>query len=351
MAKQQIVVPDIGGAEDAEVVELLVAVGDQVEEEQSLLVLESDKASMEIPSSTSGTVLELLVKEGDQLSEGAVILVLESTDGAGAVTEEPVEEPATEPAPVEASSAQASPVAEAPASVPESPPVESSGDTAAAETITVAVPDIGTDEAVDLIEISLQVGETVEEGDSLVALESDKASMEVPAPQSGEIVQWLVSEGQQVKQGDALLELRVTGAAAQAVNGNDLPAQDSAPVQEATPQPATPQPAAPQPAAPPATPSAKQRDEAPAASGRAQSTGASIYAGPAVRKLAREFGVDLSQVTGSGPRGRVLKEDLHAFSRKALSGEASSGESGKAGLPAVPEIDFSRFGEVEVTTR
>ena len=168
MAKQQIVVPDIGGAEDAEVVELLVAVGDQVEEEQSLLVLESDKASMEIPSSASGIVLELLVKEGDQLSEGAAILVLETSDGA--VAKEPVGQSATEAIPAEAPPAP-DPEAEAPDSVPDSSPVEASVDTAGAQTLTVVVPDIGTDEAVDLIEISLQVGDTVEEGDSLVALE------------------------------------------------------------------------------------------------------------------------------------------------------------------------------------
>ena len=370
MAKQQVVVPDIGGAEDAEVVELLVAVGDEVEDEQSLLVLESDKASMEIPSSGSGTVLELLVKEGDQLSEGAAILVLETSEEAGQAVEETPAETATESVEARESAAPTNPVAEPPDTAAENTATESSNDNAVGETITVVVPDIGTDEAVDLIEITVQVGDVVEEGDSLVALESDKASMEVPAPQAGEIVQWLVSEGQQVKQGDALLELRTTGAASQDVSDTLAPAESAAPAQAATPQPAAPQPATPQPAAPqpatpqpatpqpatpqPATPASTSAPEpiteAPAATARAPGAGASIYAGPAVRKLAREFGVDLGQVTGSGPRGRILKEDLHAFSRKALGGAASS-EAVAGGLPVVPEIDFSRFGEVEVTTR
>ena len=355
MAKQQVTVPDIGGAEDAEVIELLVAVGDEVEVEQSLLVLESDKASMEIPSTGAGTVVELLVKEGDQLSEGAAILVLESSEEQAAVPAES----AVEPAPEEVAAASDVPAPEAAAPSPE--PVSSAP---VAEAITVVVPDIGTDEAVDLIEITVQVGDVVEEGDSLVALESDKASMEVPAPQSGEILKWLVSEGQQLKQGDPLLEMRPTGVAATADLGSssvETPVAASAPSEPATPQPATPQPAAPQPATPqpaapqPATPApavaAQGVDEDPAVGGPTPASGASIYAGPAVRKLAREFGVDLAQVSGSGPRGRILKEDLHAFSRKALSGAQTAVASPASGIPAMPEIDFGRFGEVEVTSR
>lgn len=354
MAKQQVTVPDIGGAEDAEVIELLVAVGDEVEVEQSLLVLESDKASMEIPSTGAGTVVELLVKEGDQLSEGAAILVLESSEQQAT---EPAES-AVESAPAEVAAANDVPAPEAAAPSPE--PVSPAP---AADAITVVVPDIGTDEAVDLIELTVQVGDVVEEGDSLVALESDKASMEVPAPQSGEILKWLVSEGQQLKQGDALLEMRPTGIVATADQGSnrvETMAAASAPVEPATPEPATPEPATPRPATPqPATPQppatepaiAAQGDEDHAVGGSTPASGASIYAGPAVRKLAREFGVDLAQVSGSGPRGRILKEDLHAFSRKALSGAQATAVSSASGIPAIPEVDFSRFGEVEVTSR
>ena len=350
MAKQQVTVPDIGGAEDAEVIELLVAVGDEVEVEQSLLVLESDKASMEIPSTGAGTVVELLVKEGDQLSEGAAILVLE-------VSEEQVATPA-EP-PVEPAAQDVAPAGEAAAPAAAAPPPEPVSPAPVADAITVVVPDIGTDEAVDLIEITVQVGDVVEEGDSLVALESDKASMEVPAPQAGEILKWLVSEGQQVKHGDALLEMRPTAVVATAGQSSasveapvaaSAPAEPAAP-QPAAPQPATPQPATPQPAAPESAATAQGGDEDPAAGSRSPASGASIYAGPAVRKLAREFGVDLAQVSGSGPRGRILKEDLHEFSRKALSGAHTTAAASASGIPAMPEVDFGRFGEVEVTAR
>ena len=339
MAKQQVTVPDIGGAEDAEVIELLVAVGDEVEVEQSLLVLESDKASMEIPSTGAGTVVELLVKEGDQLSEGAPILVLESSEEQVGLPAESAVEPVAE----EVAAANDAPAPDATAPSPE--PVSAAP---VADAITVVVPDIGTDEAVDLIELTVQVGDVVEEGDSLVALESDKASMEVPAPQSGEILKWLVSEGQQLKQGDALLEMRPTAVAATADQGStrvETTEAASAPAEPATPQPPTPQPAAPQPAI------AAQGDEDPAVGSSTPASGASIYAGPAVRKLAREFGVDLAQVSGSGPRGRILKEDLHAFSRKALSGAHTPAAASASGIPAMPEIDFGRFGEVEVTSR
>jgi pyruvate dehydrogenase E2 component (dihydrolipoamide acetyltransferase) len=339
VAKQQVTVPDIGGAEDAEVIELLVAVGDEVEVEQSLLVLESDKASMEIPSTGAGTVVELLVKEGDQLSEGAAILVLEVSDEQAAAPAEPAVEPAAQD--VATAGEAAAPAVTAPRPEPVSAaPV--------AEAITVVVPDIGTDEAVDLIEITVQVGDVVAEGDSLVALESDKASMEVPAPQAGEILKWLVSEGQQVKHGDALLEMRPTAvvATAESSSSAEAPVAASAPAEPATPQPAAPEPAAPQPAA---TAQGGHKDSAVGSHSRA--SGASIYAGPAVRKLAREFGVDLAQVSGSGPRGRIVKEDLHAFSRKALSGAQSTAAASASGIPAMPEVDFGRFGEVEVTSR
>ena len=344
MAKQQVTVPDIGGAEDAEVIELLVAVGDEVEVEQSLLVLESDKASMEIPSTGAGTVVELLVKEGDQLSEGAAILVLEVSEEQAAAPAEPAVEPAAQD--VATASEAAAPAVTAPPSEPVSAaPV--------AEAITVVVPDIGTDEAVDLIEITVQVGDVVAEGDSLVALESDKASMEVPAPQAGEILKWLVSEGQQVKHGDALLEMRPTAvvATAEISTSVEAPVAASAPAEPAHlsrphlsrphRQPATPQPAA----------TAQGGDKDLAVGSRSRASGASIYAGPAVRKLAREFGVDLAEVSGSGPRGRIVKEDLHAFSRKALSGAQSTAAASASGIPAMPEVDFGRFGEVEVTAR
>ena len=320
MANQQVVVPDIGGAEGAEVIELLVAVGDQVEVDQGLIVLESDKASMEIPSTVSGTVVELLVSEGQELAEGSPLAVIEVSSGAGAAP--------ADAAPAEPVEPVAEPIA---AAAPEPEPI-TQPTPAASQSQLVVVPDIGTEEAVELIEISVAVGDTVAEGDSLVVLESDKASMEVPAPFGGEVLEIRVKEGDSVLQGNELLVMSTTAAApasepAAPVEASPAPAAVKAPVVEAPAKPAP---------APAAVPAASSD---------------TVYAGPAVRKLAREFGVPLAQVSGSGPRGRLLKEDLHRFVQQQLQAPAQSVATAGAGIPAIPEVDFSRFGEVEVTQR
>ena len=318
MSKQQVTVPDIGGAEGAEVIELLVAVGEEVTQDQPLIVLESDKASMEIPSTVAGTVVEFLVAEGEQLAEGSPIVVIDVA----------AEEAAAEPVAAE-------PAHEDPGEEPEasrqvaSTQVASTGGEAREQ--VVPVPDIGTDEAVDLIEIIVKVGDSIVEGDSLVVLESDKASMEVPAPAAGEVLEIRVKEGGTVKQGDELIVLRVSGGEGAAPVSAPAPAPvpQTAPVAEAA------VPADPVAAAPPPT--------------KTKASGG-VYAGPAVRKLAREFGIELDQVTGSGPRGRIVKEDLQQFVQKSLRGEAAP-SAGAAGIPPIPEVDFSKFGPVQVTQR
>jgi pyruvate dehydrogenase E2 component (dihydrolipoamide acetyltransferase) len=328
VAKEQVTVPDIGGAEGAEVIELLVAVGDEIALDQSLIVLESDKASMEIPSSVAGTLVELLVGEGQQLAEGAPIAIIET---AG------VEEPAASSEPEIPAQPQEQPRTEAPQQ--EAPPSEPQAAPASSAEQTVAVPDIGTDEAVELIEICVQPGDTVAEGDSLVVLESDKASMEVPAPAAGEVLKLLVGEGDSVRQGDELLVMRGAAPAAPTPAPATEPASAAAPPEIPAPAQAA--------AAPPTTQAAVAAPATPAGTDSA----AGVYAGPAVRKLAREFGVDLGLVTGSGPRGRVLKEDLQQFVQQSLRGQSAAGAAQGGALPQIPEVDFSAFGEVEVTER
>ena len=331
MAKQQITVPDIGGAEGAEVIELLVAAGDQIELEQGLLVLESDKASMEIPSTLAGKVLQVLVKVGDELAEGHPIVVVETGDETEAEPEpEPESSPDTaepegeSPARETAQGAKAEPASE-----------QASPDSGAPSEVTVEVPDIGTEDAVDVIELCVKPGDEVAEGDSLVVLESDKASMEVPSPRAGMVIRMLVKEGAAVREGDPLVLLEsARDESVEPSSGGDSPAAsaESTPVNEAAVQaPATPAAATSQPAA---------RD----------SDDALVYAGPAVRKLARELGVDLAKVTGSGPRERVLKEDVQGFVQRALSGKAPVAAVG-AGLPTVPDVDFSAFGAIETVPR
>ena len=324
MSTQEIKVPDIGGSEAVDVIEVCVAVGDQVSKEQSLVVLESDKASMEIPSPAAGKVVALAMKEGDSVTEGSVILTLELEGDAQASESEPE----TESAPATAQQ----PASEQAAPEQTSAPAEESA-TGGVTVETIKVPDIGGSEQVDILEVCVAVGDEVEEGDSLVVLESDKASMEVPSPKAGKVVSIAMKEGGKASIGVAILDLEVTQSAA--------PAPAEAPQQTEAPQQAEAPKQAPAPA-PAATRAEQPAKPAPADNSRSSSA----YAGPAVRKLAREFGVDLDKVQGSGPKGRLQKEDVQNFVKNALSG--SNGATSGAGIPLIPAVDFAKFGEVDI---
>lgn len=292
-------VPDIGGAEGVDVIEVCVAVGDSVSEGDSIIVLESDKASMDIPAPASGTVKSISIKEGDKASEGTPVLVL-ATEGGAASS-----------APAEATAPVATPAA-----------------TSAVMPLTV--PDIGGAEGVDVIEVCVAVGDEVAEGDSLIVLESDKASMDIPAPASGKITALTIKVGDKASQGSAIGEMQTASAA---------------PAQEAAPAPAKAAPAAPAAAKEATAPSAPAKD-VPVLSA------ADVYAGPAVRKFARQMGVDLGEVKGSGPRSRIVKDDVKAFVKSVMQQRAANGGvvagAGGAGIPAVPEVDYSQFGEIEL---
>ena len=314
-------VPDIGSG-DGEVIELFVKVGDRIEADQSILTLESDKASMEIPAPKAGIVKSLKVKLGDRLKEGDELLELE-VEGAAAAPEAPA--PAATAAAAAAEKPAAAPVAEAAAPAAAAP--------AAATIQDIHVPDIGSSGKAKIIEILVKAGDTVEADQSLITLESDKASMEIPSPAAGVVESISVKLDDEVGTGDFILKLKVQGAAAPA-----------APAQAAAPAPATAQ----APAAAPA-PAAKT-EAAPAPAAAPAPKGAKVHAGPAVRQLAREFGVELNAVSSSGPHGRVLKEDVQAYV-KAMMQKAkeapAAGATGGAGIPPIPVVDFSRFGEVE----
>ena len=345
MTHQTIVVPDIGGAEGAEVVELLVAVGDAIELEQSLIVLESDKASMEIPASHAGVVVELKMAVGDQLSEGDAILILDTSvaNSDGAETSHQ-EAPSTDQSATstDAELASSQPADEGNVGVATADP-EASASQAVSEQI-VEVPDIGTDGDVEVVELCVSVGDMIGEGDSVVVLESDKASMEVPSPAAGEVVELLIAEGASVTQGAALIKLNV--------KGGSLPAEaatsDAAPVVDSTDTATKKSP--PRAAANPAP-----EVSAPAVSAQPSSSASTdasdLYVGPAVRKLAREFGVDLKAVKGSGPKGRIVKEDLHAYVSQRLADPSIRAVSVGSGISEVAEIDFSKFGPVRYEER
>ncbi|ELS5838225.1 pyruvate dehydrogenase complex dihydrolipoyllysine-residue acetyltransferase [Vibrio vulnificus] len=302
---KEVCVPDIGG-DEVEVTEILVAVGDSIAEEQSLLTVEGDKASMEVPAPFAGTLKEIKVAVGDKVSTGSLVMVFEVA-GSGAAA----------PAPVAAAAPAAAPAAVSGAGTPERKEVN--------------VPDIGGDE-VEVTEIMVAVGDTVSEEQSLITVEGDKASMEVPAPFAGTVKEIKVAAGDKVSTGSLIMVFEVAGAA---------PVAAAAPAQAAAPAPAV----------------------APVAKAEAQATTSDFkendeyaHASPVVRRLAREFGVNLSKVKGSGRKSRILKEDVQAYVKDALkrlesgavAAASGKGDGAALGLLPWPKVDFSKFGETEV---
>ncbi|MDT0175260.1 pyruvate dehydrogenase complex dihydrolipoyllysine-residue acetyltransferase [Enterobacter sp. BRE11] len=291
-------VPDIGG-DEVEVTEILVKVGDKIEAEQSLIVVEGDKASMEVPAPFAGTVKEIKIETGAKVSTGSLIMVFEAEGAAPAAAAKPALKE-------EATSAPAA--------------------TAGAKEVNV--PDIGGDE-VEVTEVLVKVGDKVEAEQSLIVVEGDKASMEVPAPFAGTVKELKVSTGDKVSTGSLIMVFEVEGAA-----------KVEAPKQEAAPAPAK--------AEAPAAPAAPKAD----AKGDFAENDAYVHATPVIRRLAREFGVNLAKVKGTGRKGRILKEDVQSYVKDAVKrAEAAPAAAASGGsLPGLlpwPKVDFSKFGEVE----
>ena len=317
-------VPDLGG--EGEVIEILVKEGDQVEAEQSLAVLESDKASMEIPSPKAGTVKAIKFKLGDNLKEGDPLIELDVEGGEQAKPDDSSEQPA-----------KAESKAEQPA--------ESKADTSAEQqklaagggsrSEAVKVPDLGTDSA-RVIEILVSKGDQVEADQSLLVLESDKASMELPAPFSGVIESIDIKLEQDVKTGDVIMQMQVSGGDSEA-KAESQPAEQQGKQSDAKQAPAA------------ASSAASEEPASPPPVGGPSREGAKVHAGPAVRMLAREFGIDLTDVKPTGPRDRILKEDVQKHVQAVMQQRkaAPAGATGGSGIPPVPEVDFSRFGEIE----
>ncbi|MHB9451556.1 dihydrolipoamide acetyltransferase [Pseudomonas amygdali pv. morsprunorum] len=302
-------VPDIGNGE-GEVIELMVKVGDRIEADQSILTLESDKASMEIPAPKAGVIKAMKVKLGDRLKEGDELFELE-VEGEAAAAHAPAAEPAAAPA-------AAAPAPAASASVQD-----------------IHVPDIGSSGKAKIIELMVKVGDSIQADQSLITLESDKASMEIPSPAAGVVESIEVKLDQEVGTGDLILKLKVEGAAPAAAPAPAASAPAAAPAKAE--------------AAAPAAAPAPKAEAAPAPAAPAKD-GAKVHAGPAVRQLAREFGVELSAVSATGPHGRVLKEDVQVYVKTMMQkakDAPAGGASGGSGIPPIPEVDFSRFGEIE----
>ncbi|HEY1392296.1 MAG TPA: dihydrolipoyllysine-residue acetyltransferase [Methylibium sp.] len=324
----EIKVPDIGDFKDVEVIELLVKPGDAIKAEQSLITVESDKASMEIPASQGGVVKELKVKLGDKVSEGSLLLMLEA-NGAAVPAAAPAAA-STVPAPI--ALAASAPAAAAPVAAP----------AASAGPIEVVVPDIGDFSDVAVIELLVKPGDVVKAEQSLITVESDKASMEIPSSHAGVVKSLAVKLGDKVSKGSVVAVVEATGAA---------PAAAAAPVAAAA---AAPAPAAASVAAIPSQAAAVQPAHEPRAP-----TAQLPHASPSVRKFARELGVPLDEVKGSGPKGRIMQEDVQGFVKGVMAGSVQTeaqkakapagGGAGGAGLDLLPwpKVDFAKFGPIE----
>ena len=322
----QVLVPDVGDAAEVEIIEILVSVGDVIAKDDSLVVLESDKASMEIPTPEGGKVVSIAVKEGDIVDEGTLIIELEIATAAEPAMQSSANEKNTpKSVPDESQEVMAA---------QESDQVSPVQDASAPREQIIAVPDVGGADEVLVTDLLVKVGDALEAEDSLVVLESDKASMEIPTPVAGEVLEILVEEGAEVKEGDALVRLMAADQTSDPSETASAPAVSAATV-EAVPLKPVSTPAAPQPVATLAS---------------SLETSALVHAGPAVRKQAREYGVDLGEVIPSGQKSRILKEDIQNFVKQRLSepSSKSSADAVSGGIPPIPDVDFSRFGVTEM---
>ncbi|MDO9360673.1 MAG: dihydrolipoyllysine-residue acetyltransferase, partial [Polaromonas sp.] len=335
MALADITIPDIGDFDEVTVIELLVKPGDTIQADQSLMTVESDKASMEIPSSQAGVVKELKVKLGDKVKQGTVVLVLEAGDAAPAAAASAAA--GSEP---KQAAAPAAPASAAPESGAK--PAASSGGP-----VEVRVPDIGDFKDVVVIEVLVKPGDKVKAEQSLVTVESDKASMEIPSSQAGVVKDLKVKLGDKINVGDLLLVLDGVGGSAAPAGAPAAPA-------------AAPTASAPAPAAESAAPAAAPAAALPAHEPSAPSSAQLPHASPSVRKFARELGVPLAEVKGSGPKGRITQDDVQSFTKSVMAGDtrtqaqaakapAAASVGGGSGLDLLPwpKVDFTKFGAVE----
>ena len=341
MALIEVKVPDIGDFKDVAVIELLVAVGDTVAAEQSLVTVESDKASMEIPSSHAGVVKQIKVAIGDKINEGSLLVMMEV---AGEVAAAPVAAPAAAPAAAPVAAVAA--LAPAPVAAP----------TAAGGLVDVLVPDIGDFDEVAVIEVMVKPGDTIKVEQSLITVESDKASMEIPSSHAGVVKSVMVALGDKVKKGSLVVVIEAAGGAAASAVAAPTAAAASAPAPAAAVVVSTPASAA---APDRTTPTAALPPHEPTAP-----KGALPHASPSIRRLARDLGVPLAEVAGSGPKGRITQQDIEGFVKNVMAGAvqttaqslasaaktpaaAAGGGGAFPGLLAWPKVDFAKFGPIE----
>ncbi|MGM0774887.1 MAG: dihydrolipoyllysine-residue acetyltransferase, partial [Pseudomonadota bacterium] len=330
MSEQEIKVPDLGGADEVEVIEILVSKGDSVEEEDPILTVESDKASVELPSPGAGKITKITVKVGDKVKEGDVVGMMEAGAAGGSDDDKGSGE--------EASSTEEAKSEDKEDKAEEKKPAPKTSGGSRKE--TVKAPSLDGFDDVPIIEINVSEGDEIAVDDPMVTVESDKATMEIPSPYAGKVGKILVSEGDKISEGHDLMEMTIMedgGESGEEEEASPEPAESSATEKQ-------------QSKAEPKGKSEEPKPEQPSATYEPPAPGTKVHAGPAVRKLAREFGADLARIKGSGPKSRILKDDVQAYVKSQLQqtqqGSTVAGGGG-AGIPGVKLPDFSQFGEIE----
>lgn len=317
MSVIELKIPDIGGHSDVNVAEVYIKVGDVVKVDDNLLMLETDKATMEVPAEVAGVVTEVLVQVGSKVNEGDVVIKVQA-EGA-ATTTAPVAEPVKEQQ-----------------SAPANEPVKAAAPTGGSQTVQVTVPDLSGHSNVAIIEIAVKVGDSIKEDDTIMTLETDKATMEVPSTATGVIKELKVAVGGKVSQGDLIMLVETVGGAT---------------VAAANTAPASPQASAP--VAPVATESVAKAASAAPVAVVDEASFTKAFASPSMRKLARELGVDLDKVKGTGTKGRITENDVKSFVKGVMTGQISNGAAAPSGsgvgldLLPWPKVDFAKFGPVE----
>jgi len=389
MAAQEIKVPDIGDFDAVEVIEVLVAEGDTVEKEQALITLESDKATLEVPSTVAGKITELKISEGDNVSEGDVIAMVEAEDDSGSDDADDGDDDQAEGSDNESAEESEASGDDTPDGDDDTEDKEDAGEEQAkaddagdGETVEVKVPDIGDFDAVEVIEVLVAEGDTVEKEQALITLESDKATLEVPSSAAGTLTELKIAEGDNVSEGDVIAMVQTAGGgsgAAESKSGDKSEKDTSSKDKSDKKSPGGSAQADDAKATPdegekkqPDSGTASQDDKpAPRADAGKPSEGldkskiqsvdeerfGKAHASPSVRKFARELGADLGKIEGSGRKGRITEEDVQSYVKGALeqvqSGKSKAGAAapagGGGGVPTQPDIDFSQFGEVEIT--
>ncbi|MBL3555599.1 MULTISPECIES: dihydrolipoyllysine-residue acetyltransferase [Marinobacter] len=336
MSEQEIKVPDLGGADEVEVIEVLVSKGDSVEEEDPILTVESDKASVELPSPGAGKITKITVKVGDKVKEGDVVGMMEASGDSGGSEDDKDSGEEASSGKDEKSEAGSEDKAQDKAEEKKPAPKKSGG----SRKETVQVPALDGFDDVPIIEINVSEGDEIAVDDPLVTVESDKATMEIPSPYAGKVGKILVSEGDKISEGHDLLEMTVVEEGGE---GDDEEEASSEPAESSSDEKQEAK-------AEPKGKSEEPKPEQSSATYEPPTPGAKVHAGPAVRKLAREFGADLARIKGSGPKNRILKDDVQAYVKSQLQqtqqGSTVAGGGG-AGIPGVKLPDFSQFGEIE----